>query len=302
MSIEASVIVPTYDQCHALSLCLHSLFSQTMNPENYEIVVADDGSTDATPNLVHDMQATAPCKIKYIWHENMGRSYNRNTGAKAATGRYIIFLDGDMVVKPEFVAAHLAGHTAPNLVVNGPVVNVTSLNPADWPQKIRDYSRAFFATGNVSIEREKFLASGLFDEEFIEYGWEDLELGIRLKKMGLRATKAIQACSYHLQHHASAANIQAILKKEKERGHTAVLFLRKHPTFEVKLMTLITPIYFALDKIFSLADWPEKAKTFELLNEAEQKGNKFLFELLLVLIRNHAYAEGIREALAQNQQ
>lgn len=301
MAIEVSVIVPTYNASQALSLCLHSLLRQTMNPERYEIVVTDDGSKDDTPDMVREIQKTAPCKLHYIWHENLGRSYNRNVGAKAATGRFLIFLDGDMVVKPQFVEAHLAGHHAPDLVVNGPVVNVSSLDPSDWPQHIRDYSRAFFATGNVSIERQKFLESGLFDEDFIEYGWEDLELGIRLRKMGLRATKAVAACSYHLQHHVSAVNLNAIVKKEKERGHTAVLFLKKHPTFEVRMMTLIIPLYFALDRIFSLGRWPEKPETTKHLAQFERNGNKFLFELYLAFIKSHAYAEGIREAFEQNQ-
>lgn len=300
MSIAASIVIPAYNQSSSLACCLKSLFIQTADPTTYEIIVVDDGSTDETPELIKELKPQAPCAFTYIWHQNSGRSYTRNTGAKTAQGHYVIFLDGDMVVRREFVTDHLAGHKQPNLVVNGPVVNVTSLNPSTWPDKVHDFSRAFFATGNVSVEREKLLAAGLFDEDFVEYGWEDLELGLRLKNLGLKATKALSACSFHFQYPLTYDKIPNLIKKEKERGHTAVLFYRKMPTFEVQMMTLITPVFFGLDWFLSLFNWPEWPSTFKLLAQMDRTGHRVLFNILVALVKNHAYADGIHEELARN--
>lgn len=298
MEPKASVVVPTYNRCEILSRCLESLFDQTAAPSAYEIIVVDDGSTDGTPEMLKEITKKAPCNLIYIRQENSGRSRARNTGILAAHGEFIIFLDGDMVVKRAFVAAHLSAHTRPGLVVNGPVVNTAVIvDPNTGPEKVADFSRAFFATGNVSVAREKLIAAGLFDEDFVEYGWEDLELGERLRNMGLKAVKSPAACSFHLQPLLTYEGIPSLIAKEKERGHMAVLFYRKNPSPSVKMMTLISPVYFAFDRIITLFHWPERPGTFKLLKRIGSTGRNILFKFLVAIIKSHAYADGIREAL-----
>ena len=298
MNPKASVVVPTYNRCDILTRCLESLFEQTAASSSYEIIVVDDGSTDGTPEMVKGMAEKAPCELIYIRQNNSGRSRARNTGVLAAHGAYIIFLDGDMVVKRTFVAAHLAAHRKSGLVANGPVVNTpTIVDPNTGPPKVHDLSRAFFATGNVSVEREKIIAAGLFDEDFVEYGWEDLELGERLRHMGLRAVKSPAACSFHLQPRLTFTGIPSLIAKEKERGHMAVLFYQKNPSPSVKMMTLLSPAYFAFDRIITLFHWPERPGTHKLLKRIGGSGRNILFQFLVAIIKSHAYADGIRERL-----
>ena len=302
MSILVSVIIPTYNRLELLTLCLNSLINQPADPTTYELVVTDDGSTDGTSEYIKKLASSAPCRINYLWHENFGRSKNRNLGIKAAQGRYVILLDCDMVVRPEFIISHLEKHTTNKLIVHGAVINTPNLpTPAAVPEKFRDLSRAFFATGNVSIEREWLLTAGLFDEDFIEYGWEDLELGERLRALGLKAIKAPAACSLHFNPSFTYESIPNLIAKEKERGHTAVLFYRKRPTLSVKLMTLISPIFFAFDFLTTLFHWTKRPATYQLLKKLDQNGSRFLFDFLVAIIKNHAYADGLREALAKEQ-
>ncbi|MCL6613778.1 MAG: glycosyltransferase [Firmicutes bacterium] len=296
----ASVVIPTYNRREYLLRCLRSLFAQTVDPSLYEIVIIDDGSTDGTREAVEEIRDEAPCPLIYIWQENSGRARARNKGIRAARGRYIIFLDSDMTVKPDFIAAHLAAHAAANRVVHGAVIDVHDPDEPHRAQKPPTFSRAFFATGNVSVERERLIAAGLFDENFQEYGWEDLELGGRLRRLGLRAVKSPEAVSYHLQDRLTSAGIESMIQKEKERGHTAVLFYRKNPSLRVRLMTNLTPVAFILDRLLLCPfRWLERPWIMKLLKKLESKGHRRLFLFLAFLLRNHAYVEGLREGLAK---
>lgn len=139
----------------------------------------------------------------------------------------------------------------------------------------------------------------MFDPDFTEYGWEDLELGERLRKMGLHTVKCPEAWSYHLQKRLTFEGIPSLIAKEKERGHMGVLFYRKNPSRAVQLMTLISPVYFAYDRMLTPGHWPEKPGTLKLLRHLDRPGARFLFRLLMEIVKSHAYAEGLREALSR---
>jgi hypothetical protein len=79
--------------------------------------------------------------------------------------------------------------------------------------------------------------AGGFDPDFGFYGWEDLELGLRLRRLGVRLVQAPGAVGYHWRPAFSFADWPALMAKEDERARAARVFLRKHPTLAVKLMT-----------------------------------------------------------------
>jgi glycosyltransferase involved in cell wall biosynthesis len=101
-----SVIVTTYNRDDALAAVLRSLARQT-DPD-FEVVVAVDGSGPATAAFVASWQARAGHRVVHVWHEDKGfrAAEIRNRAILAARGAYCVFLDGDCIVRPDFVAAH----------------------------------------------------------------------------------------------------------------------------------------------------------------------------------------------------
>ncbi len=101
-----SVIVTTYNREDALAAVLRSLAQQT-DPD-FEVVVADDGSGPDTAALVEAEKARIGHRVEHVWHEDRGfrAAEIRNRAVLVARGAYVIFLDGDCIVRPDFVATH----------------------------------------------------------------------------------------------------------------------------------------------------------------------------------------------------
>ncbi len=103
-----SVIVATYNRPDALRAVLAGFCEQT--DRQFELLVADDGSRDETRALVESVAASAPIPIAHVWHEDAGfrLAAIRNRAAARAQGDYLVFVDGDCVPLPDFVAQHRA--------------------------------------------------------------------------------------------------------------------------------------------------------------------------------------------------
>lgn len=106
MAPRTSLIITTYNWQEALALCLRSVAAQRVLPD--DVVVADDGSREDTARLVHGFARAYPVPLRHAWQEDLGfrAARVRNLGIAASTGDYVIFVDGDMVLHPEFVADH----------------------------------------------------------------------------------------------------------------------------------------------------------------------------------------------------
>ena len=101
-----SVIVTTYNREDALEAVLRSLACQT--EPDFEVVVADDGSTAATAKTIDAWKGKIGRRLDHVWHEDRGfrAAEIRNRAILASHGAYCIFLDGDCIVRPDFVATH----------------------------------------------------------------------------------------------------------------------------------------------------------------------------------------------------
>jgi glycosyltransferase involved in cell wall biosynthesis len=101
-----SILLATYNWPQALKLCLESLATQT--DKNFEIIIADDGSTESTKQVIESIKGSHPAAINHLWQEDQGFRKTKilNQAIAAAHGDYLVFLDGDCIVQPDFVARH----------------------------------------------------------------------------------------------------------------------------------------------------------------------------------------------------
>jgi GT2 family glycosyltransferase len=299
--LAISVIIPTYNRRVILKKCLNNLSAQTLPSNEFEVIIVDDASDDGTAEMVADL--STPYQLRYIpLSQRTGPGGARNVGIRAAQAELIVFLDSDLVPAPELLAAHLAIHAEhTNRIGHGPVIHTTDLdNPTATPMKVTDISRAFFATGNVSVRKEHLLAAGLFDEDFREYGWEDLELGRRLRRLGLEAVPVPEAKGWHYKASLKLSQLPGLVERERQRARTAIIYYHKHPELKVRLSTEIVPFIFYLDKLFSIGKWPERPSTQTMLERLETKGRHGILRFLVRLVTHHAYMDELRRALPKD--
>lgn len=232
--MEFSVVIATKDRASYLEKALESVALQAGAPE-FEVVVVDNGSTDETAAVANAVpRGDAPVRYLYAPEPNRGKA--RNRGAEVARGRYLLFCDDDVSLPPGWIAAHAAAHAAAeDRVVNGPIVNVSSYEMRPKP-KPANYSRAFLCTCNASLSKAAFVAAGGFDESFDLYGWEDTELGVRLRSAAVRWSFAWDAFLWHVK--PPEENTLAVeSRKAIEKARMARRFLSKHPSRRARLAT-----------------------------------------------------------------
>ncbi|MCE1245147.1 MAG: glycosyltransferase family 2 protein [Firmicutes bacterium] len=251
--MDISIQICTYNREHLIGKALEALFNQNYDKDKYEIVLIDDGSTDGTADVIKSLKP--PCKFTYIHQQNSGLSKGRNVGIRAAQGEIVLFVDDDIMASENLIAEHMKIHREfPKSVVRGWVNHVDDLDkPGKQPKfTMQDISTAFFWTSNVSVAKKYLEEAGLFDETFTEYGWEDLELGLRLRALGLTLKYNRNAIVSHYKSRWKKTDLPKLLNQARSKGRTAVIFVDKHPTMRVKMATGIHAPRFILNDILEL--------------------------------------------------
>ena len=95
-----SFIIPLFNKEEFIANCISSVLKQTY--PNYEIIIIDDGSTDSSKDIINEFRKGTD-KIKYFYQENKGVSIARNKGIELCRGDFVLFLDADDSIAPEFV-------------------------------------------------------------------------------------------------------------------------------------------------------------------------------------------------------
>ncbi|MDX2100513.1 MAG: glycosyltransferase [Leptolyngbyaceae cyanobacterium bins.59] len=308
-----SVVIPTYNRKPILEKCLRALEHQEIPPnspiQGYEIVVVDDGSTDGTLEWLWSASAAFP-HVRTFEQDHQGPAAARNLGVEQAKGDFIIFIDSDLVVLDNFLQAHTIalqtheqslGHD--RLFTYGRVINTCNFeNPTSEPFKVTDFSAAYFATGNVAIARKWLDKAGLFDTRFQLYGWEDLELGVRLKQLDLVIIKCPDAVGYHWHPPFALSQIPNLIDKEIQRGRMGVLFYQKHPTWKVRLMIQMTWIHRVLWGVLSLGGALNERTMAPLLQWLIDQGKPQLALEIARIFLNWYNVQGVYEAYEEMQQ
>jgi len=228
----------TYNRAALLERVLEALFDQTVPDDALEVVLVNDGSPDNTNEVIERVRPLARCTFTTIVQPNGGLANARNAGIARATGERICFIDDDVLPTPVFAAEHLASDERHgDVIVRGAVINTASFD--DLPTPIwtpANYSGNYFWTSNVSLRRSRLdRAGGRFDETFTEYGWEDIELGMRLRALGTRAMFNRFAVAFHHKPPPAATSLDGILRQVRSQARTAVQLRAKHPHWRVDL-------------------------------------------------------------------
>jgi glycosyltransferase involved in cell wall biosynthesis len=220
--MKASLIVTTYNRPDALQAVLRGLAAQV--DQDFEVVVADDGSTADTAQLIQTLAHDYPVPLRHVWQEDQGfrAGAARNRACAQANGEYWIFLDGDCIPLPGFVGEHkrlaqpgcfVAGnrillsdsfthlalaHQLPlharhrgQWLVDRLLGRINRWWPlvhaADGSWRLRSPHRWQGArTCNLAVWRQDFVAINGFDESYAGWGHEDADLAVRLIRRGVR--------------------------------------------------------------------------------------------------------------------
>jgi glycosyltransferase involved in cell wall biosynthesis len=233
-----SILLATYNWPQALKLCLESLSTQT--DLDFEIIIADDGSTVDTKNLIASTQTHFPIKMTHLWQEDLGFRKTRilNQAIEAAQGKYLVFLDGDCLVQPDFIAQHRRLSQVNHLVTGSRILLNDELSKQllSWPQwdfqKFSDDALSYRLSGginkywplkiklgdgswrnykkfvwrrikgcNMACWKADALAIGGFDETMTGWGHEDADFVFRLQQKGLiRKSGSWSTEVLHLHH------------------------------------------------------------------------------------------------------
>ena len=235
--LKISVVIPVYNQLRFLKSMLYSLDRQTYPKELFEIIIADDGSSDGTGDYISKIKNNFRFKLKYVWQEDLGNRYAKSTNnaIKLASGDVILNLDGDTIPSRDCIEKHsIWHHSYKNVVILGRVTTHVMLfgripifRRVDRKHRIETYKKTSYlkfsnnpwscvSASHFSFKRYHAYKAGLFSEEFIGWGAVDDEFGWRLYKCKLFIIPDVTIVAKHLYHPPH--------KSKKDRLKNSLLF------------------------------------------------------------------------------
>lgn len=226
--IKVSLVISTYNRKEALYLTLLSVSRQTVLP--YEVVIADDGSREDTKMMLNGLKPKLPFTLKHVWHEDKGfqKTVIMNKAFAACEGDYIIQTDGDIILEKHFIADHIS-EARLGYYMHGSRGKLSKELTQKCIQE-KNYHFNFFSQGahrklnifrcplltpffhyykknkkergcNMAFWKKDVYAVNGYDERIIGYGFEDIDLPARLRRLGIKKRLVkFKAIEYHLEH------------------------------------------------------------------------------------------------------
>jgi GT2 family glycosyltransferase len=240
MSLLVSVVVPTYRRDDLLAACLARLLDQSLDPSQYEIVVCDDGPSDATGHLVASLRSDAGPPLYYLRvTETQGPAGARNRGWHAAEGSIIAFTDDDCLPDRNWLAAGLAAIAEADAVTGRTVVPIPE-QPTDYERDTAGLATAEFITANCFIRRSALQQLGGFDERFTAAWREDSDLHFSLLENGFRIQRGEDALVVHPVRPAP----WGVSIKLQRKGAFDPLLWQKHPQLYAQRIAPLPRLYY----------------------------------------------------------
>lgn len=257
MKPNISIIISTYNSPEWLEKVIWGFSVQTY--KEFEVVIADDGSTSETFHLIKKLQAQVPFPMKHVWHEDNGfqKTIILNKALLETTTDYIIMTDGDCIPRKDFVEVHkrmrkpnfflsggyhklsmeLSKLISKENIISGDCFNVKWLMAHGMKKSFKNNKLNSFGFKsdflnfltpttpswnghNSSGWKKDLIAVNGFDER-MEYGGEDRELGERLVNKGVKGKQIRYSTTcIHLDHARGYVNEKALAINKKIRAHT----------------------------------------------------------------------------------
>lgn len=256
-SATLSVVLATFNRRPILERTLDALQAQTRR--EFQIVVVDDGSTDDSWELLSQRAASSARgdgpRLLIDRQSNQGQGPARNRalrGIEATEEGLVLFLGDDILARRELVAEHLAAHAAARdrrAVVGFIDWCRDSMRVTPALEMVNREGHQFgfahmkageevpftcFYTSNVSVRRAD-LGESPFHSDFRGYGWEDVELGYRLRKQSVRLFYHPAAAAEHLH----PMTLRDLFARQRQVGRGLKTFLALHP--ELRGSALLSP-------------------------------------------------------------
>lgn len=212
-TLDLSVEITTFNRKETLCDALSALARQEADGVRFEVVLSDDGSTDGLQAAVADLAGGLPYELRLVQNQHRGPGHAHNRGFEACRGELVLMLAADIIASPRLVAEHVASHRAhpaPEVMVAGALTQSLDLPPSAFQRaadhavervfrnQFADVEHGGFLVSNLSFKRDFMLGHGMF-REWPPAAGEDIELGFRLQRAGMRLVGNPAALGYH--HH-----------------------------------------------------------------------------------------------------
>jgi glycosyltransferase involved in cell wall biosynthesis len=300
---SVSVIIPTYNRRELVRKMLHQLTLQSLPADEFEVIVSDDGSSDGTESVVQSFSGRLRLAYHFQENMGFRAGTARNAGARLAKAPVLVFVDAGAMVGPDFLRAHLAAHERDSirravagyawgfnpsiLPVPGLAEALEKMPPAQVLARFRsepdlrdvrhdvlavydfDLDRCplpwtLFFTVNFSVRADDFWAIEGFDESFTRWGAEDLELALRLSRLGLSFRYDMDAWIIEWPHERDISSRRDQFSANMDQ------FLRKfpEPVIEIGCLLVRKDEFFCWrDDYTDLLAWTARARDIDVSRE-----------------------------------
>ena len=231
-----SIVIPTCHRSSLLGSCLDCLtperqgwrlWSDTLdsNESNYEVIVTDDGNDEPTRNLL----ASNYPWVRYVKGPSRGPAANRNSGARFASGDWLLFCDDDCLPASDLLKAYARAQRAhPGCEVFEGRTKADREKRHPLEESPINSKGGNLWSCNFAIRRERFEEAGGFDETFPFAAVEDMEFRVRLEKAGVPMVFVEDAVVVHPWRRLS---VPSYLKQQARHRKSHLLMMSLHPDY-----------------------------------------------------------------------